>query len=236
MSDKMIVCSHCDSINRLSEARSALEAKCGRCGRKLFAASPQDVSGTTFERHVARTSIGAAFMVAILGICILVVAQFGSFRFPLVILTPILLTFIGIMLGHWLFGAPFTATSMIGFIALAGIIVRNLILLVDFIRHTGGIDRRPAGGRRNPLQANPANRARGNDRCGRDSYRSDLPGPGHLAVFWPRLVYRPYRARHPAIYIALRGKPAAKPSSNPWLKAPECDACAVRPPDIARAT
>jgi hypothetical protein len=46
----MIVCSHCDSINRLSEARSALEAKCGRCGRKLFAASPQDVSGTTFER------------------------------------------------------------------------------------------------------------------------------------------------------------------------------------------
>ena len=42
------------------------------------------------------------------------------------------------MLGHWLFGAPFTATSMIGFIALAGIIVRNSILLVDFIRHGGG--------------------------------------------------------------------------------------------------
>jgi multidrug efflux pump subunit AcrB len=45
------------------------------------------------------------------------------------------LTFIGILGGHWLFGAPFTATSMIGFIALAGIIVRNSILLVDFIRH-----------------------------------------------------------------------------------------------------
>jgi multidrug efflux pump subunit AcrB len=85
--------------------------------------------------------MGGAFMVAILGIYILVVAQFGSFRLPLVILTPIPLTFIGIMLGHWLFGAPFTATSMIGFIALAGIIVRNSILLVDFIRHTGGIDR-----------------------------------------------------------------------------------------------
>ena len=42
------------------------------------------------------------------------------------------------MLGHWLFGAPFTATSMIGFIALAGIIVRNSILLVDFIRHGAG--------------------------------------------------------------------------------------------------
>jgi multidrug efflux pump subunit AcrB len=79
--------------------------------------------------------MGAAFMVAILGIYILVVAQFGSFRLPLVILTPIPLTFIGIMLGHWLFAAPFTATSMIGFIALAGIIVRNSILLVDFIRH-----------------------------------------------------------------------------------------------------
>jgi multidrug efflux pump subunit AcrB len=80
--------------------------------------------------------MGAAFMVAILGIYVLVVAQFRSFKLPLVILTPIPLTFIGIMLGHWLFGAPFTATSMIGFIALAGIIVRNSILLVDFIRHS----------------------------------------------------------------------------------------------------
>jgi multidrug efflux pump subunit AcrB len=79
--------------------------------------------------------MGGAFMIAIVGIYILVVAQFGSFKLPLVILTPIPLTFIGIMLGHWLFGAPFTATSMIGFIALAGIIVRNSILLVDFIRH-----------------------------------------------------------------------------------------------------
>ncbi|MBW7947279.1 MAG: efflux RND transporter permease subunit, partial [Sphingomonadaceae bacterium] len=79
--------------------------------------------------------MGAAFMVALLGIYILVVAQFGSFRVPLVILTPIPLTFIGILGGHWLFSAPFSATSMIGFIALAGIIVRNSILLVDFIRH-----------------------------------------------------------------------------------------------------
>ncbi|APH72000.1 efflux RND transporter permease subunit [Aquibium oceanicum] len=81
--------------------------------------------------------MGAAFMVALLGIYILVVAQFGSFKVPLVILTPIPLTFIGILGGHWLFGAPFSATSMIGFIALAGIIVRNSILLVDFIRHAG---------------------------------------------------------------------------------------------------
>jgi multidrug efflux pump subunit AcrB len=79
--------------------------------------------------------MGGAFMIALVGIYILVVAQFGSFKLPLVILTPIPLTFIGMMIGHWLFHAPFTATSMIGFIALAGIIVRNSILLVDFIRH-----------------------------------------------------------------------------------------------------
>jgi multidrug efflux pump subunit AcrB len=82
--------------------------------------------------------MGAAFGAAILGIYVLVVAQFKSFRLPLVILTPIPLTLIGILIGHWLLGAPFTATSMIGFIALAGIIVRNSILLVDFIRHSGG--------------------------------------------------------------------------------------------------
>jgi multidrug efflux pump subunit AcrB len=81
--------------------------------------------------------MGAAFGAAILGIYVLVVAQFKSFRLPLVILTPIPLTLIGILIGHWLLAAPFTATSMIGFIALAGIIVRNSILLVDFIRHSG---------------------------------------------------------------------------------------------------
>jgi len=86
--------------------------------------------------------MGAAFGVAILGIYVLVVAQFKSFRLPLVILTPIPLTLVGIVIGHVLFRAPFTATSMIGFIALAGIIVRNSILLVDFIRHSQG-DGRP---------------------------------------------------------------------------------------------
>ena len=80
--------------------------------------------------------MGGAFMVALLGIYVLVVGQFRSFTLPLVILTPIPLTLVGIVLGHMLFHAPVTATSMIGFIALAGIIVRNSILLVDFIRHS----------------------------------------------------------------------------------------------------
>jgi len=82
--------------------------------------------------------MGIAFAVALVGIYILVVAQFSSFKLPLVILAPVPLTLIGIMFGHWIFGAPFTATSMIGFIALAGIIVRNSILLVDFVRHRQG--------------------------------------------------------------------------------------------------
>jgi multidrug efflux pump subunit AcrB len=110
-----------------------------------FHGQPEDESKPTILwdgeweiTYVTFRDMGAAFMVAIVGIYILVVAQFGSFKLPLVILTPIPLTLIGIMLGHWLFGAPFTATSMIGFIALAGIIVRNSILLVDFIRHGAG--------------------------------------------------------------------------------------------------
>ena len=66
-------------------------------------------------------------------IYLLVVAQFGSYLTPLIIMAPIPLTIIGVMPGHALLGAQFTATSMIGMIALAGIIVRNSILLVDFI-------------------------------------------------------------------------------------------------------
>ena len=91
--------------------------------------------------YVTFRDMGAAFGVAIIGIYILVVAQFKSFKLPLVVLTPIPLTLIGIILGHALFRAPFSAPSMIGFIALAGIIVRNSILLIDFIRHTADKDK-----------------------------------------------------------------------------------------------
>jgi multidrug efflux pump subunit AcrB len=78
--------------------------------------------------------MGIAFAVAILLIYLLIVGQFQSFVTPLIIMAPIPLTLIGILPGHWLTGSYFTATSMIGFIALAGIIVRNSILLVDFIQ------------------------------------------------------------------------------------------------------
>ncbi|MCO5761234.1 MAG: efflux RND transporter permease subunit [Chromatiaceae bacterium] len=77
--------------------------------------------------------MGIAYGVGLILIYLLVVAQFRSYLVPLVIMAPIPLTIIGIMPGHALLGAQFTATSMIGMIALAGIIVRNSILLVDFI-------------------------------------------------------------------------------------------------------
>jgi multidrug efflux pump subunit AcrB len=78
--------------------------------------------------------LGLAFAAVLILIYVLVVGWFQSFRVPLVIMAPIPLTLIGILPGHALSGAFFTATSMIGMIALAGIIVRNSILLVDFIQ------------------------------------------------------------------------------------------------------
>ena len=78
--------------------------------------------------------MGIAYGVGLILIYLLVVAHFGSYLVPLIIMAPIPLTIIGVMPGHALFGSQFTATSMIGMIALAGIIVRNSILLVDFIK------------------------------------------------------------------------------------------------------
>jgi len=78
--------------------------------------------------------MGLAFGVALIIIYMLVVWEFKNFLIPLIVMAPIPLTIIGIAPGHWIMGAEFTATSMIGFIALAGIIVRNSILLVDFSR------------------------------------------------------------------------------------------------------
>ncbi len=78
--------------------------------------------------------MGIAFGAAIILIYMLIVGQFGNFILPAIIIAPIPLTLIGIVPGHWIWGADFSATSMIGFIALAGIVVRNSILLVDFSR------------------------------------------------------------------------------------------------------
>lgn len=77
--------------------------------------------------------LGIAFAVVIIMIYILIVGWFQNFTVPLVMLAAIPLSLIGIVLGHWMMHAYFTATSMIGFIALAGVMVRNSVLLIDFV-------------------------------------------------------------------------------------------------------
>lgn len=77
--------------------------------------------------------LGAAFAVVLVIIYLLIIGWFQSFKVPLVMMVSIPLSLIGILVLHWIFGAFFTATSMIGMIALAGIMVRNAVLLIDFI-------------------------------------------------------------------------------------------------------
>jgi multidrug efflux pump subunit AcrB len=105
----------------------------------FFTGPPPDNGKSGFEwggewtvTYETFRDMGLAFGVALVLIYMLVVAEFGNFVTPGVIMAPIPLTLLGIVPGHWIMGADFTATSMIGFIALAGIIVRNSILLVDF--------------------------------------------------------------------------------------------------------
>lgn len=115
-------------------------------GQKLdqtFIAQPQDTSGFAVKwdgewqiTYETFRDMGIAYAAGMVLIYLLVVAQFRSYLVPLVIMAPIPLTVIGVMPGHALLGAQFTATSMIGMIALAGIIVRNSILLVDFINQS----------------------------------------------------------------------------------------------------
>jgi multidrug efflux pump subunit AcrB len=77
--------------------------------------------------------LGISFGVVLILIYVLIIGWFKSFKVPLVMMIAIPLSLVGILPGHWLFGAFFTATSMIGFIALAGIMVRNSVLLIDFV-------------------------------------------------------------------------------------------------------
>lgn len=86
--------------------------------------------------------LGAAFIIVILIIYMLIVGWFQNFRTPFVMMLAIPLSLIGIVLGHWILGAYFTATSFIGMIALAGVMVRNSVLLIDFIeiRLKEGVD------------------------------------------------------------------------------------------------
>ena len=112
----------------------------GQTLAQTFITQPADTSGYAVKwdgewqiTYETFRDMGIAYAAGMVLIYLLVVAQFRSYLVPLVIMAPIPLTIIGVMPGHALLGAQFTATSMIGMIALAGIIVRNSILLVDFI-------------------------------------------------------------------------------------------------------
>jgi len=110
--------------------------------RGTYTSAPKDLGKSAFEwvgewtvTYETFRDMGLAFAVALVVIYILVVWEFGNFVVPAIIMAPIPLTMLGVIPGHAILGAEFTATSMIGFIALAGIIVRNSILLVDFAIH-----------------------------------------------------------------------------------------------------
>jgi multidrug efflux pump subunit AcrB len=132
-----------------SKVKDAPLQQGGRLG-EYFISQPQDPyasyalkwDGEWQVTYETFRDMGIAYAVGLVLIYLLVVAQFKSYLVPLIIMAPIPLTIIGVMPGHALLGAQFTATSMIGMIALAGIIVRNSILLVDFINEqvAGGMD------------------------------------------------------------------------------------------------
>ncbi|MDR7694663.1 efflux RND transporter permease subunit [Riemerella anatipestifer] len=107
---------------------------------ELYMAQPSDESDFTVKwdgewqitLEVFR-DLGAAFLVVVIIIYMLIVGWFQNFKTPIVMMIAIPLSLVGIVLGHWLLGAFFTATSFIGMIALAGVMVRNSVLLIDFI-------------------------------------------------------------------------------------------------------
>ena len=134
-----------DLVGQLNDATIG-----GQKVAQTFIAQPQDTSDFAIKwdgewqiTYETFRDMGIAYAAGMVLIYLLVVAQFRSYLVPLVIMAPIPLTVIGVMPGHALLGAQFTATSMIGMIALAGIIVRNSILLVDFINQSVAEGRAP---------------------------------------------------------------------------------------------
>jgi multidrug efflux pump subunit AcrB len=123
-----------------AEVKDAPLAQGGTLGEHFISQPRDPYAGYTLKwdgewqvTYETFRDMGIAYAVGLVLIYLLVVAQFKSYLVPLIIMAPIPLTIIGVMPGHALLGQQFTATSMIGMIALAGIIVRNSILLVDFI-------------------------------------------------------------------------------------------------------
>ena len=128
------------AILGMNEKLAKIELPKGYKVNELYLGQPSDESDFTVKwdgewqitLEVFR-DLGAAFLVVIIVIYMLIVGWFQNFKTPLVMMIAIPLSLIGIVLGHWLLDAFFTATSFIGMIALAGVMVRNSVLLIDFI-------------------------------------------------------------------------------------------------------
>lgn len=128
------------AILGMTEKLNKIELPKGYALNELYMNSPEDESDFTVKwdgewqitLEVFR-DLGAAFLIVIIIIYMLIVGWFQNFKTPIVMMLAIPLSLIGIVLGHWLLGAFFTATSFIGMIALAGVMVRNSVLLIDFI-------------------------------------------------------------------------------------------------------
>jgi multidrug efflux pump subunit AcrB len=128
------------AILGMSEKLKSVELPKGYKLNELYTEQPKDESDFTVKwdgewqitLEVFR-DLGAAFLVVIIIIYMLIVGWFQNFKTPIVMMLAIPLSLIGIVLGHWLLGAFFTATSFIGMIALAGVMVRNSVLIIDFI-------------------------------------------------------------------------------------------------------
>jgi multidrug efflux pump subunit AcrB len=128
------------AILDMKDRIAALTGSTGETVAQHFADNPANTTAAAVRwdgewditRKVFR-DLGIAFGVVLILIYMLITAWFQDFRTPLVMMTAIPLSLVGIIPGHWILGGFFTATSMIGFIALAGIMVRNSVLLLDFV-------------------------------------------------------------------------------------------------------
>jgi multidrug efflux pump subunit AcrB len=128
------------AMNRMSDKLKAFDLPAGYTLGEEYSHAPESDDNFSLKwdgewqiTYEVFRDLGIAFMLVIVLIYMLIVGWFQNFTVPLVMLSAIPLSLIGIIAGHWIMGAFFTATSMIGFIALAGVMVRNSVLLIDFI-------------------------------------------------------------------------------------------------------
>jgi len=128
------------AISKISDSVKNIQLPTGYEIKQEYTRSPENEDNYTLKwdgewqmTYEVFRDLGIAFAFAIVVIYLLIVGWFQNFITPLIMLAAVPLSLIGIVIGHWIMGAYFTATSLVGFIALAGVMVRNSVLLIDFI-------------------------------------------------------------------------------------------------------